>query len=56
MHDPALPTASPPARHVPRWLKALLWLGAGAVLAAVFGLYLDPDFMLLMADQVWACF
>ena len=26
------------------------------VLAAVFGLYTDPEFMLLMADQVWACF
>jgi len=27
-----------------------------AVLAAVFGLYTDPEFMRLMADQVWACF
>ncbi len=26
------------------------------VLAAVFGLYTDPEFMRLMADQMWACF
>lgn len=26
------------------------------VLAAVFSLYTDPEFMLLMADQIWACF
>ncbi len=36
-------------------------IGLGAVLAtvtllAVFGLYTEPDFMRLMADQVWACF
>lgn len=27
-----------------------------AVLAAVFGMYTDPEFMRVMADQVWACF
>lgn len=26
------------------------------VLLAVFGLYTDPEFMRLMADQMWACF
>ena len=26
------------------------------VLLAVFGLYLDPDFMLTIAEQTWACF
>lgn len=29
---------------------------AAMVLIAVFAMYLDPDFMLTMADQVWACF
>ncbi|MGD9772775.1 hypothetical protein [Diaphorobacter sp.] len=38
---------------------ALKWLGAATallVLLAVFMLYLQPDFMLTLADQVWACF
>ncbi len=35
-----------------------LWLGlaAGAVLAAVAVAYLDPHFMVVVANQVWACF
>lgn len=40
--------------------KALLrWLARGLALLlclAVFGLYLRPDFMLLLAGQVWTCF
>lgn len=34
-----------------------LWLSVALlVLLAVFVLYLQPDFMLTVADQVWACF
>ena len=36
-----------------RWSTVL---AAGAALAAVFSLYLQPDFMVLLAQQVWACF
>ncbi|KQO14250.1 hypothetical protein [Acidovorax sp. Leaf78] len=39
--------------------RALRWLaGVVAVLAclAVFGLYTAPDFMVMLADQMWACF
>ena len=35
------------------------WLAAAAavlVLLAVFALYLQPGFMLTLADQIWACF
>lgn len=35
------------------------WLISAAVLlvlVAVFGLYLDPEFMRSMANQLWACF
>lgn len=39
-----------------RWLVALAWLGAALLLLLVFGMYLNPDFMLTMADQAWACF
>ena len=47
---------TPPRKPTPR---ALRWLGgAVAVLLclAVFGLYTAPDFMVMLADQVWACF
>ena len=40
-------------RHVLTGLGAVL---AALVLLAVFGLYTDPDFIRLIADQVWACF
>ena len=29
---------------------------AGAVLAGVFSLYLQPEFLVMVAEQVWACF
>jgi len=37
----------------------LRWLGlavAALLCLAVFGLYTAPDFMVRLADQVWACF
>lgn len=43
-------------QRLPRWVR---WgAGALAVLACllVFGLYTVPDFMVMLADQVWACF
>jgi len=48
-----LQTLSPALR---RGLRVLSAVAAALVLAAVFGLYTDPEFMRLMADQVWACF
>ena len=50
------PATTPPAVPLPR---ALRWLGAAAAVLlclAVFGLYTAPDFMVMLADQVWACF
>ena len=47
---------TPPHKPVP---PALRWLGgAVAVLLClmVFGLYTVPEFMVLLADQMWACF
>lgn len=46
-------TTTPPHRPWRRWLAASLAL---AVLLAVFLLYSQPGFMLMLADQVWACF
>ena len=37
-------------------LKVAVVLLAAAVLAGVFRLYLQPEFLRALADQVWACF
>lgn len=36
--------------------KALLYAGALIILLTVFSLYTRPDFLLKLADQIWACF
>ena len=48
------------SEHSSTWrvpvLRAVGWLLVVLVLAVVFGWYLEPDFMLTLADQAWACF
>jgi hypothetical protein len=34
----------------------LAWSGITAVLLAVFALYTRPDFLVTLANQLWACF
>ena len=36
--------------------KLALYLLAVAAVLGVFALYLRPDFLLTLADQLWACF
>jgi hypothetical protein len=36
--------------------KLLAWGAAAALLAGVFALYTSPQVMVMLADQVWACF
>lgn len=36
--------------------KLLVWVAAVAALLAVFALYTQPAIMVVLADQVWACF
>ena len=36
--------------------KLLAWTLAVAVSLGVFSLYVRPDFMVMLANQVWACF
>ena len=36
--------------------RLLVWALAIGVLLAVFALYTRPDFMLSLANQIWACF
>ena len=38
------------------WHKALAWALALLALLAVFALYAQPDFLIMLADQLWACF
>ena len=41
-------------RH--RLLQAAAWIGAAAVLAGVFAMYTRPAFLVVLAEQIWACF
>ncbi len=36
--------------------RALLYAAVLGLLLGVFALYLQPDFLRTLADQVWACF
>jgi hypothetical protein len=36
--------------------RVAVWVGAGAVLAAVFAAYLRPDLAFTLANQLWNCF
>lgn len=40
----------------PRWRQSLAWVLVTGVLAMVTAMYVQPDFMLTVAQQVWACF
>ena len=51
-HRDDTPTAQ---RPLPGWTGWLIWLALLAALLAVFGMYLRPDFLLTLADQVWSC-
>ncbi|KAF1049120.1 hypothetical protein [Xylophilus sp.] len=38
-------------------LRRLAWTAAAALaLAGAFALYARPDFVVMVADQLWACF
>ena len=58
MSEPASSTAAQPEPIQPalawrRWAGAALAL---LVLLLVFTLYGNPDFMVMVADQMWSCF
>lgn len=36
--------------------RALVWVLVAGLLAAVFALYARGDFLLTLANQLWACF
>lgn len=43
-------------RSLSRWQRVLIWAAIFTVLLAVFALYTRADFLVTLADQVWACF
>ena len=50
------PSSTPATRPLPLWKRLLVWAAVALVLLAVFALYLQPEFMVTLSDQVWACF
>ncbi|MDO8769057.1 MAG: hypothetical protein Q7K57_10190 [Burkholderiaceae bacterium] len=42
-------------RH-PLVVRSLAWTAVGLILLAVFTMYLQPDFLVLLANQIWLCF
>ncbi len=40
--------------NLPR--KVLIYSAAVLSCLAVFGLYVQPEFMVMLAGQIWACF
>lgn len=45
------------APHLRRHLATAGWLAAAlAVLGGVFAMYVHPDFLVTLANQIWSCF
>ena len=56
MQAPKTPSAAPGLAWVNRIGRGLIWVGVATLLAAVFALYARGDFLLTLANQLWACF
>lgn len=41
---------------VPRWSVWLGWVAIALALLGTGSLYIQPDFLLHLADQLWSCF
>ncbi|MCL5741295.1 MAG: hypothetical protein M1430_10765 [Betaproteobacteria bacterium] len=46
----------PTPRLASRFARLLGWVAALLILLAVFAMYTVPGFMVMLADQMWACF
>ena len=49
-------TATSPPQRPPAWRRWATGALALVVLLLVFALYGKPDFLVMLADQMWACF
>ncbi len=52
----ATESTTPSTPALPLVWRVLAWAAAILACLAVFGLYTDPEFMVLLADKVWSCF
>ena len=50
------PAHTPATTGLRPWQRAALWIALATLLALVFLMYLQPEFMVSMADHLWACF
>lgn len=50
------PPATPAHQSPPAWRRWTVGALALVVLLLVFTLYTNPHFMVMLADQMWACF
>ena len=53
---PATPPPTSPSRWRPVALRVAAWGGAVAVLVAVLALYMQPGFLVMLSEMIWACF
>ncbi|PJI96924.1 hypothetical protein CLU85_1681 [Acidovorax sp. 69] len=56
MHTDELDAARPAPKPLPSALRWLGWAVAVLLCLIVFGMYTVPEFMVMLADQMWACF
>ena len=42
--------------HKPRWCRTLAWAALIVVMAGVVWLYQRPDMLIMVSEQLWACF
>ncbi|KRC23874.1 hypothetical protein ASE31_04645 [Acidovorax sp. Root217] len=60
MHPITMPAAPEHAPHrtpaLPLAWRVLAWAVAILACLAVFAMYTVPEFMVMLADQVWNCF
>ena len=51
--NPSLPAGNPRGKA---WLKGVVFLLISCVLFLIFMMYLQPDFVITTANQMWSCF
>jgi uncharacterized YccA/Bax inhibitor family protein len=42
--------------HKPRWPRLLAWGLLAALMVGVVWLYQRPEMLIMLSDQLWACF
>lgn len=56
MSTPLIPPASSPPGWRPAALRLAMWGLAAAALLGVLALYMQPGFLVMLSEMIWACF